>query len=167
MIPVEKIENKIYLIRSQKVMLDRDLATLYGVTTFNLNKAVKRNIKRFPSDFMFQLTKEEYRSLRFQVGILEKGRHSKYLPHVFTEQGIAMLSSVLRSQRAIQVNISIIRAFVKLRRILSSHATLAKKLDELEQTTMQNSANIQVVFSAIRKMLAQPKPKPKKIGFLR
>jgi len=98
LVPVERIERRIYFIRGKKVMVDRDLAELYEVETFNLNKAVKRNIKRFPQDFMFQLTTEEYQALRFQSGILEKGRHSKYLPYAFTEQGVAMLSSVLRKE---------------------------------------------------------------------
>ncbi|MFC1511241.1 ORF6N domain-containing protein [Candidatus Margulisiibacteriota bacterium] len=165
--PLGRIENKIYLIRGHRVMVDRDLAELYGVATFNLNKAVRRNRNRFPSDFMFQLTKEEYNSLRFQAGILEKGKHSKYLPYAFTEQGVAMLSSVLRSQRAIQVNVAIMRAFVKLRRVLSSQAEIAKKIEELEHATRNNSADIRLVFKVLKKMLAQPKSKPKRIGFLR
>ena len=117
LVPVEIIERNIYLIRGQKVMLDSDLAKLYGVETFNLNKAVKRNISRFPQDFMFQLTKEEADSLRFQIGLSKaEGRGGRrYLPYAFTEQGVAMLSSVLRSDRAVQVNIAIMRAFVKLR----------------------------------------------------
>ncbi len=166
LIPVERIENKIYLIRGQKVMVDFDLAELYGVRTFNLNKAVKRNIKRFPSDFMFQLTKEEYQSLRFQLGILEKGKHSKYLPYAFTEQGVAMLSSVLRSDRAIDVNIVIMRAFVKIKRILSSHIEVSRKLKELELRTDKNDAEIKKIFDAIQKMIAPP-GKEKRIGFLR
>jgi hypothetical protein len=127
LVPVGQIENKIYLIRGQKVMLDRDLAELYGIRTFNLNKAVKRNVSRFPEDFMFQLTSKEYVALRFQIGILGPGRHSKYLPYMFTELGIAMLSSVLKSERAIQVNIIIMRAFVKIRRLLATHIEVSKK----------------------------------------
>ncbi len=114
-IPDERITDKIFLIRGRKVMIDRDLAQLYGVTTGNFNKAVKRNAKRFPEDFMFQLTKEEDASLRFQFGTLKRGQHTKYLPNAFTEQGVAMLSGVLNSERAIQVNIQIIRIFVRLR----------------------------------------------------
>ena len=112
-VPINKIESIILIIRRKKVILDRDLAELYGVTTGNLNKAVKRNIDRFPDDFMFQLIKEEYEAVRFQFGIFETGRHSKYLPNAFTEQGVAMLSSVLRSRRAVKVNIEIMRAFVR------------------------------------------------------
>jgi len=118
-VPIERIENAILFIRGHKVMLDRDLAALYGVTTFNLNKAVKRNTDRFPEDFMFQLTAAEASTLRFQIGMSKgKGRGGRrYLPYVFTEQGVAMLSSVLRSKRAVQVNVEIMRAFVRLRRM--------------------------------------------------
>lgn len=167
LVPIERVENKIFFIRGQKVMIDRDLAGLYGVTTFNLNKAVKRNIRRFPDDFMFRLTPEEYRSLRFQIGILEKGRHSKYLPHVFTEQGVAMLSSVLRSERAILVNIVIMRAFVRLRRIFSTHKELARKLDELQGKVGKLDSEVQAIFQAIRQLMAAPEQKTKKIGFLK
>ncbi len=127
---LQNIQNLIYEIRGVKVMLDKDLAELYHVTTGNLNKAVKRNIRRFPSDFMFQLTKEEWDSLRFQIGILEvgRGKYTKYLPHAFTEQGLAMLSGVLNSDIAIDVNISIMRAFVSLRRV----AAVVRKGDLLE-----------------------------------
>lgn len=166
LIPIERIENKILLIRGQKVMIDRDLAELYQVKTFNLNKAVKRNVKRFPEDFMFQLTREEYESLRFQTGILEKGRHSKYLPYAFTEQGVAMLSSVLRSDRAIMVNIVIMRAFVKIKRILASHVEVSRKLKELESRVDTHDLKIEDVFEAIRKMIEfEEKPK-KRIGFI-
>jgi phage regulator Rha-like protein len=165
-VPVEVIEGKIYLIRGQKVMLDSDLAELYGVETFNLNKAVKRNIERFPQDFMFQLTREEYNSLRFQFGILKRGQHSKYLPYAFTEQGVAMLSSVLRTKRAVQVNIAIMRAFVKLREILSTHKELAHKLAELEQKIEKHDEEIKAVFDAIRQLMAPPEPKKGKIGFI-
>ncbi|MFC1679755.1 ORF6N domain-containing protein, partial [Elusimicrobiota bacterium] len=138
---------------------------LYGVTTFNLNKAVKRNIGRFPDDFMFQLTKNEYRALRFQIGILEKGRHSKYLPRVFTEQGVAMLSSALRSKRAIRVNIVIMRAFVRLRQMVSAHVELAAKLAELERKIEMHDESIRSLFEAIREFMAPPeRPRPR-IGF--
>ncbi|MFA6430801.1 MAG: ORF6N domain-containing protein, partial [Candidatus Margulisiibacteriota bacterium] len=132
-IPIERVEGKIYLIRGQKVMIDRDLAELYKVKTKELNKAVKRNIDRFPDDFMFQLSKGEYNALRFQSGTLEKGKHSKYLPNAFTEHGIAMLSSVLHSKRAILVNITIVRAFIKIRQVLATHVEVSRKLKELEQ----------------------------------
>ena len=161
-IPVEQIESIILLIRGQKVILDHGLAELYGVTTGNLNKAVKRNIDRFPNDFMFQLTAEEYKSLRFHFGILEKGRHSKYLPYAFTEQGVAMLSSVLKSKRAVQVNIEIIRAFVRLRRMLSAHKGLERKLIAVEK---KYDEQFKVVFDAIRALMAPPEKPRKKIGF--
>ncbi|NTV32071.1 MAG: ORF6N domain-containing protein [Deltaproteobacteria bacterium] len=161
-IPAERIEKAIVLVREQKVMLDRDLAELYGVTTGNLNKAVKRNLDRFPPDFMFQLKQEEYESLRFQFGILKKGQHSKYLPYAFTEQGVAMLSSVLRSKRAVHVNIEIMRAFVRLRQFLSAHKELKQKLEEME---MKYDEQFQVVFEAIRQLMTPPDPPRKRIGF--
>ncbi len=161
-IPAERIEKAIVLVREQKVMLDRDLAELYGVTTGNLNKAVKRNLDRFPPDFMFQLKQEEHESLRFQFGILKKGQHSKYLPYAFTEQGVAMLSSVLRSKRAVHVNIEIMRAFVRLRQFLSAHKELEQKLEEME---MKYDEQFQVVFEAIRQLMTPPDPPRKKIGF--
>jgi len=162
LLPAERIERCILLIRGQKVILDRDLAALYGVTTGNLNKAVKRNLGRFPADFMFLLTKEEYATLRFQSGILERGKHSKYLPHAFTEQGVAMLSGVLHSPRAIGVNIEIMRAFVRLRRILASHVELAQKLRELER---KYDGQFKVVFEALEELMAPPEPEKKQIGF--
>lgn len=156
------IENKILLIRGQKVMLDRDLAELYGVSTGNLNKAVTRNLRRFPTDFMFSLTKEEFENLKFHFGISSWGGTRK-LPRVFTEQGVAMLSSVLRSERAIQVDILIMRAFVKLRQILASHRDLARKLDEMEK---KYDAQFKVVFDAIRELMIPPSHKQiKRIGF--
>ncbi len=157
-VPVEMIERRIYLIRGHKVMRDTDLAELYGVETFNLNKAVQRNIDRFPADFMFQLTKEEAKSLTFQIGISKRsGRGGRRtLPYVFTEQGVAMLSSVLRSTRAVQVNILIMRAFVRLREILSTHKDLARKLEEMEK---KYDAQFRVVFRAIRELM-EPKPVP-------
>ena len=162
-IPVERIEKAILLVRGQKVMLDRDLAELYGVTTGNLNKAVRRNLERFPQDFMFQLRQEEYESLRFQFGILERGRHSKYLPYAFTEQGVAMLSSVLRSKRAVHVNIEIMRAFVRLRQILTAHKDLERKLEDMEK---KYDEQFQVVFEAIRQLIEPPEQPRKKIGFV-
>jgi hypothetical protein len=134
-VPIEVIEKKILLIGGQKVMLDSDLAVLYGVTTKRLNEQVRRNLKRFPQDFMYQLSAEEFESLRSHFATLKSGRgkHRKYLPQVFTEQGIAMLSSVLNSDRAIAVNIQIMRAFVKLREMISTRKDLARKLGELEK----------------------------------
>ena len=172
MISKELIERKILLIRGHKVMIDSDLAELYEVTTKRLNEQIKRNIKRFPEDFMFQLTKEEF--LRFQFGISNLrsqfatsnrgGR--RYLPYVFTEQGVAMLSSVLNSERAIQVNIAIMRVFVKLRRLLTAHKELAHKLKELEHRTEKHDSEIQAIFEAIHQLMEPPPEKPKRqIGF--
>jgi phage regulator Rha-like protein len=167
MISAARIDRSILLIRGHKVMLDADLAHLYGVTTFNLNKAVKRNLDRFPQDFMFQLTAEEAAALRFQIGISKIGRGGRrYLPYAFTEQGVAMLSSVLRSKRAVQVNIEIMRAFVRLRQILSSNKELARKLKELERRIGAHDQQIQAVFQAIRQLMAPAEPKKRKIGFL-
>ena len=167
LVPAERIEKLILLVRGQKVMLDRDLAELYGVETFNLNKAVKRNAERFPEDFMFQLTKPEAEALRFQFGISKtQGRGGRrYLPYVFTEQGVAMLSSVLRSQRAVQVNIAIMRAFVKLREFLATHKDLAQKLSELERKIENHDSEIKLIFDAIRKLMTPPPSPPRRIGF--
>jgi hypothetical protein len=165
LMPLERIENRIFLIRGQKVMLDRDLAELYGVGTKVLNQAVTRNCNRFPEDFMFRLTREENQALRFQFGMLKQGQYSKYLPYVFTEQGVAMLSSVLKSERAIQVNILIMRAFVKIKQALATHKEVSRKLNELEQRVDKNDRQIVAIFDAIRKMV-EPEAKPtKRIGF--
>jgi len=149
-------------------MLDADLAKLYGVTTSNLNKAVKRNIDRFPGDFVFQLTAQEASALRFQNGISKvTGRGGRrYLPFVFTEQGVAMLSSVLRSRRAVQVNIEIMRVFVQLRQFLSANRELAQKLAQLERKIGAHDEQIKAIFNAIRQLMAAPEPKKRKIGFL-
>lgn len=162
--PEEIIERRIYLIRGHKIMLDRDLAELYGVETYNLNKAVKRNKERFPEDFMSQLSKEEYKALRFQIGILKRGHHSKFLPYAFTELGISMLSSVLRSKRAIAVNIQIMRTFAKLREILSSHKDLRRKIEEMES---KYDYQFKAVFDAIKALMDEPASKTGKIGFLK
>jgi hypothetical protein len=160
---LELIEQRIFLIRGQKVMLDSDLAALYGVTTFNFNKAVKRNSARFPEDFMFQISKEEFDLLRFQIGMSNPGRGGRrYLPYVFTEHGVAMLSSVLRSERAVQVNIAIMRAFIRLRSILAAHKELARKIESLEKET---KATFKVVFDLINKYLKPPADQKNKIGF--
>lgn len=165
-IPVERIARSILLIRGQKVMLDEALAALYEVEVKVLNQAVRRNAGRFPTDFMFQLTAEETVFLRSQFVTLKtgSGRHRKYLPYAFTEQGVAMLSSVLRSKRAVRVNIEIMRAFVQLRQMLSSNTDLARKLAALEK---RYDAQFKVVFDAIRELTAPPEsPGKRRIGFL-
>ena len=163
LVPPERIERSILLIRSHKVMLDTDLATLYGVETGQLVRAVKRNISRFPHDFMFQLSKDEFENLRCHFDTSSQWGGRRYPPYAFTEQGVAMLSSVLRSKRAVQVNIEIMRAFVRLRRMLASNASLARKLDELEK---KYDAQFKVVFEAIRELMRPPEPKKRPIGFL-
>lgn len=163
LIPVERIEKAIYLIRGEKVMLDRDLAELYEVETKMLNRAVKRNLPRFPEDFMFQLTADEASRLRYQIGTSKVSRGGRrYLPYVFSEQGVAMLSSVLHSERAVLVNIEIMRAFVRLRRMLASNAELSRRVDELES---KYDRQFKVVFDAIRQLMAPPAPAGKQIGF--
>ena len=165
LIPVERIENSILLIRGQKVILDADLATLYEVETKNLIRAVKRNVARFPKDFMFQLKKQEFDNLRFHFGTSSQWGGRRYHPYAFTEHGVAMLSSVLSSPRAVRVNIEIIRAFVRLRQLLKSHADLAKKLSEMEK---RYDDQFRVVFEAIRQLMAspdEPEPPRRQIGF--
>jgi phage regulator Rha-like protein len=160
-IPVERIASRIYLIRGEKIMLDSDLAELYGVATSALNQQVKRNVGRFPSDFSFQLTEEEHEFLISQFVISNAGRGGRRkLPWVFTEHGVAMLSSVLRSERAVQVNVAIIRTFIKLREILSTHKDLARKVE-------QHDRQIVALFDSLQKLLAPPNP-PKKhpIGYV-
>lgn len=164
-VSVELIESKIFIIRGQKVMLDEDLAALYEVEIRILNQAVKRNLDRFPEDFMFQLTEDETTSLRSQFVILKSGRgaHRKFLPYAFTEQGVSMPSSVLRSERAIHVNIEIMRAFVRLRQMLASNAELSRKLSALEK---KYDNQFKVVFNAIRELMIPLEPKKKRpIGF--
>ena len=162
-VPVEVIEGKIYLIRGQKVMLDADLALLYGVETKNLLRSVKRDIERFPADFMFQLTMEEFKNLRLHFGTSSQWGGRRYHPYAFTEQGVAMLSSVLNSYRAINVNIEIMRAFVKLREILATHKDLARKLNEMEK---KYDAQFKVVFDTIRQLMIPPETKKRKTGFI-
>jgi hypothetical protein len=163
LIPHERIEQSILLIRSHKVMLDSDLATLYGVTTKRLNEAVKRNIKRFPPDFMFQLLEKEAEGLRSQIATSKSRGGRRYAPYAFTEYGVAMLSSVLNSDRAILVNIEIIRVFARLRRLLASHSDLLRRLDEMET---KYDHQFRVVFDAIRQLMEPPKDPPKPpIGF--
>lgn len=170
---IERVERRILLIRGHKVMLDSDLAELYGVPSKRLNEQVRRNIERFPDGFMFQLTKEEYQNLRSQIATLSLrsqfvtlegkwGKHRKYLPLVFTEQGVAMLSSVLRSKRAIQVNIAIMETFVRLRELMATHRDLAQKLEALER---KYDDQFKAVFDAIRELMAPPKQPRRRIGF--
>ncbi len=164
-IPVERIEKAILVIRGQKVMLDRDLAELYGVETKQLKRAVRRNRSRFPSDFMFELTKEEQGSLRCHFGTLKRGQHSKYREIAFTEQGVAMLSSILRSGRAIEVNIAIMRVFVRLQEMMATHKELATMLKELEGRIQQHDEQIVAIFEAIRQLMTPPETPRKRIGF--
>ena len=163
LIPVRRIERKILLLRGEKVMLDRDLAELYGVETKVLNQAVKRNVDRFPADFMFQLSKEEAALIsRSQIVTLESGQNLKYRPYAFTEQGVGMLSGVLSSPRAVQTHVAIIRAFVQLRQMLASNAGLARKLEALEK---KYDAKFRIVFDAIREMMDEKKKPRREIGF--
>ncbi|PKN01632.1 MAG: DNA-binding protein [Elusimicrobia bacterium HGW-Elusimicrobia-1] len=197
---VEVIQRKIFLVRGVKVMLDSDLAFLYGVETKGLNKAVKRNIERFPSDFMFRLTADEAESLRFQFGTsnvrvdslsapskaLKSGEIAddslrfqfetsniaarggrRYLPYAFTEQGVSMLSGVLRSKKAVEINILIMRAFVVLRRILASNEALSKKMSEMEKIVSANSREIINIWEVIKQLMTPPEEAPKKIGFVK
>jgi hypothetical protein len=163
LIPLEVIEQRILLIRGQKVMLSIHLAELYDVETRALNQAVKRNISRFPEDFVFQLNISEAEQLVSQNVIPHKKYFGGSLPYAFTEQGVAMLSSVLNSERAIKVNIEIMRTFVRLRRILASHSELARKLDALEK---KYDAQFKIVFDVIRELMRSPEPKKRPIGFL-
>lgn len=161
-IPSERIEKRIFWLRGEKVMLDSDLAELYEVLTGNLNKAVKRNIERFPADFMFQLSKDEFDGLMFQSGI-SKGRGGKRkLPYVFTEPGVAMLSSVLRSNRAVSVNIQIIRTFIALRTMLMTHEALRRKIESMER---KYDKKFKAVFDVLRQLLKEEAEPKRKIGF--
>jgi len=176
LIPLERIERRILFIRGEKVIIDADLAELYNVTTKRLNEQVKRNADRFPSDFMFQLTEEEFMSLTFQIGISnddtlrsqnatsKKGRGGRrYLPYAFTEHGALMAANVLNSPQAVEASVQVVRAFVKLRQLLASNADLARKVEALEK---KYDANFKVVFDAIKKLML-PSAKPlKKIGFV-
>jgi hypothetical protein len=162
----ERIEAMIVVLRGHKVLLDSDLAVLYGTTTKRLNEQVRRNLSRFPEDFMFQLTPEEARALRSQIAtsnVVGRGGR-RYPPLVFTEQCVAMLSTVLSSERAIEVNIHIMRAFVALRTLLATHADLLRKLDDMEK---QYDAKFRVIFDAIRELMRPPEPKKRSIGFRR
>lgn len=151
-IPEEVIQSKIYFIRGKQVMLDRDLAALYGVETKQLKRQVRRNIDRFPDDFMFELSKEEYESLRSQFGTLSRGEHFKYAPMVFTEQGVAMLSSVLNSESAIAVNIQIIRLFTKMRELLFNHKELIREMESLKRKVGSNRSDIDLIFNYLKQL---------------
>ncbi len=161
-IPVERIENAILFVRREKVILDSDLARLYGVTTARLNQQVKRNLERFPSDFMFQLTRKEYDSLMLQIAT-SKGRGGRRkLPNAFTEHGAIMAANVLNSKGAVQASVQVVRAFIRLRQMLASNAELARKLSEIER---KYDAQFKVVFDAIRQLMTPPEPQRKQIGF--
>jgi len=164
-VPQQVIESKIFIIRGKKVMLDKDLAVLYGVETKVLNQAVKRNILRFPEDFMFQLSQEEAKELsRSQFVTLKRGQNIKYLPYAFAENGVAMLSSVLNSKRAIQVNIQIMRTFTKIREMLATHKELKQKIEEMEK---KYDYQFKVVFDVIKQLISPQETKKGKIGFRR
>jgi hypothetical protein len=163
-IPEEIILNKIYLLRGQKVMLDSGLAELYGVETKVLKQAVKRNIERFPEDCMFELTAQESGNLRSQI-VTSSWGGSRYLPMAFTEQGVAMLSSVLKSKQAIEVNIRIIRIFTKMREVLSAHKDILLKFEQLERKVNKHDGDIQIIFKALKQLLNTPNPPRRKIGY--
>jgi len=166
-VPADRIVQSILILRGHRVILDSELATLYGVATKVLLQAVKRNSERFPEDFMVQLTIQEWEFLRSQSVTLKtgSGRHRKYLPYAFTEQGVAMLSSVLRSARAIAVNVQIMRAFVRMRGLLASDRKLAEKLEQLERKLQSHDAAIIGILNAIRELMSQPDPRNRPIGF--
>jgi hypothetical protein len=159
---IEVIQQRIFFVRSERVMLDKDLALLYGVKPIRLREQVKRNIKRFPEDFMFQLNEQEIDQMVSQNAIPSRKHLGGYQPYVFTEQGVAMLSTVLNSETAVQANVAIMRAFVRLRRILASHTDLARKLDSLEK---KYDAKFRIVFDAIRELMTPPAKPQRKIGF--
>ena len=168
-VPMERVERTILVIRGHKVLLDADLAALYGVETRRLNEQVKRNVDRFPEDFMFQLTAQEFENLKSQFATSNRGWGGKRkLPFVFTEHGALMSASVLNSQKAIEMSILVVRAFVKLRSLIATHRQLAARLDELEHKLSTHDQKIGVLFDAIRELMAHPKPKKKEIiGFAR
>lgn len=165
--PIESIASSILIVRGQRVILDRELAAIYGVTTGRLNEAVKRNAKRFPEDFMFQLTREEGRLSRSHFAILNTGRghNIKYLPYAFTEHGAVQAANVLNSARAIEMGIYVVRAFVHLRAMLTANAALARKLDELERKYQHHDDAIKAILAAIRELMNPPIPKHRPIGF--
>ena len=165
-VAVEVIQRRIYLVRGQKVMTDADLAKLYQVQTKDLNRAVQRNLSRFPDDFMFRLNPEEAESLRCQIGTSKVGRGGRrYLPLVFTEHGVVMLSSVLKSERSVQMNILVVRAFVKLREMLASHKDLANKMIDLERQQRQHGQQLGTVYTMVRRLMEPPRKRKRTIGF--
>jgi|TARA_B110000908_G_scaffold166346_1_gene217293 phage regulator Rha-like protein len=162
-IPDEVIINKIYVIRDQKVMLDRDLAELYGVETRRLKEQVRRNINRFPESFMFELTSEEHKSLRSQFATLKRGRHSKYPPFVFTEHGILMLSSVLNSETAIKMSVQIVESFVQLRKLANNYDEIMNKINQMES---RNNEQFSEIYEVLQRLLSKPEEKPRtKVGY--
>ena len=163
---IPEIESRIFIVRNDKIMLDSDLATLYGVTTMRLNEQVKRNRERFPKDFMFRLNEDEYRLLISQIATSKKGRGGRrYLPFVFTEHGAIMLASVLNSGRAIETSILVVRAFVRFREMFSGHKEITRKLTELEKRLAGHDSDIKAILSAIRQLMATPAPRKRQIGF--
>src|SRR5208282_4347309 len=169
LVPLERIESRIFVLRGHRVMLDRDLAELYGVALKRLNEQVKRNFERFPDDFVFRLTLEEGKAVilsRSHIATLKRGQNIKYRPHVFTEHGAVMLANVLRSPVAIRASIQVVRAFVNLRRLLSSHDDLARKIDAIERRAGKHDAELQEVFRILRKLLEPPRVPPRRpVGF--
>jgi len=165
-IPDEIIISKIYLVRGKKVMIDRDLAELYGVETKRLKEAVKRNIRRFPEDFMFEMTKDEFEIWRTQFATSKSDMKGlRYAPYCFSEQGVTMLSCILNSDRAIEVNINIIRVFTRIKEMLLTHKDILLKLEQLERQVVQNNEDIQLIFEALKQLLNQPVPERKPIGY--
>ena len=167
----ESVERAIIVLRGRRVILDSELAALYGVTVSVFNQAVKRNMERFPADFAFQLTREEYESLRSQIVILKAGRgaHRKYLPYVFTEHGAVMAASVLNAPKAVEMSVEVVRAFVRLRQILAANRQLAARVDDLERKMNQSNAahskNIGTLFDAVRSLMTAPEKPKRQIGF--
>jgi phage regulator Rha-like protein len=167
MVPDETIINMIYYIRGHKVMLDRDLAEMYGVETKRLKEAVKRNIERFPEQYMFELTKNEDDSLRSQIATLKKGRgqHSKYFPYAFTEHGVLMVANVLKSKRAIKMSMRIIDVFIRMREMLSTHKDILLKLEHMEKQLSKNNKEIQYIFDVLKQLLHEPHKPMRRIGY--
>jgi hypothetical protein len=163
----EIIETKIFVIRGQKVMMDYDLAGLYDVEVKQLKRSVRRNLKRFPEDFMFELTTEEHDSLRSQIGTLKRGEHSKYLPFAFTENGVAMLSGILNSYRAIAVNIQIMRTFTKIKRLITTNKEIELKLELVIKTLNEHDVQIDSIYSILDQLLVPPEENKRQIGFIR
>jgi phage regulator Rha-like protein len=167
LVPLERVERTILVLRGRRVILDSELAALYGVAVRAFNQAVKRNVNRFPADFAFQLTREEYESLRSQIVILETGRgtHRKYLPYAFTEHGAVMAATVLNSPKAVEMSVEVVRVFNRLREFLASHRQLAAKLEELEKKIASHDKSIVTLFNAVRSLMATPEKPKRQIGF--